>query len=176
MSRNELVNQFLEERDTILGFILGLTRDYDVAEEIFQEVAKVILEEANKATAVASFRPWAREIARRRVAEFYRKHARTRAIERASPALEEVITRAFDENDRVLDTGHLRFKALLECMESLAGRSREVIDGFYRNRQPIREIAAGMEWTENSVKAALWRSRKALGLCIQDKLRAWERC
>ncbi len=175
MSRDELINQFLQERDAILGFIIAMTRDSAVAEDIFQEVARVILEEANKATPVANFRPWAREIARRRVAEFYRRHARTRARERPSPSLEEVIGQAFDENDSVLNTGHLRFKALLECLEGLANRSREVIDAFYLKRQPIREIAVALDWTENSVKTTLWRARKAMLECIQGKLRSWER-
>ena len=49
MAPEQLVKQFLDHRDVILGFILALTRDHAVAEEIFQDVAMVILEEARRA-------------------------------------------------------------------------------------------------------------------------------
>ena len=114
--QGQLVSHLLDSRDAILGFILALTRDYDVAEEIFQEVAKAILEEANKATAVAHFMPWAREIARRRVGEFYRRSAKRNALERPSPSMEEVICQAFTENESSPESTHLRLKALLDCL------------------------------------------------------------
>ena len=37
-----LETQFLANRDLLLGFIYSLTRDYDTAEEVFQEVSLVI--------------------------------------------------------------------------------------------------------------------------------------
>lgn len=172
MAQSQLVNELLENRDAILGFIMVLTRDYAVAEEIFQEVAKAILEEANQGHAVGHFMPWAREIARRRISEFYRKNAKRQQIERISPSMEEVVCQAFAENERTLETSHLRLKALLECLEGLSGRNREAIEGFYRNRKSVRDIAGALGWTEQSVKNALWRSRKALAECIRVKLRA----
>jgi RNA polymerase sigma-70 factor (ECF subfamily) len=173
MSQGQLVNQFLEHRDAILGFILALTHDYDVAEDVFQEVAKVILEQAQQATAVSRFMPWAREIARRRVAEFYRRSARSRSVENTN--LEEVVCQAFEENEGMLEDSQARFKALLECRESLSERNRELIDGFYRDRLSIRAVASTLGWTENSVKSALWRVRKALAECIRHKLRSREK-
>jgi RNA polymerase sigma-70 factor (ECF subfamily) len=167
----KLLKQFLEQRDVILGFILALTRDYDVAEEIFQEVALAILEEGGKETEVEKFSPWAREVARRRVAEYYRKQTRRQGIEQLSESMEEMACQAFAENERTLETHGLRMKYLLECLELLTGRSRDVIEGFYRDRKSLREIASGLRWGENSVKVALSRARKALGDCIHAKLR-----
>src|SRR5262245_1196709 len=132
MAPSELVNQLLENRDAILSFILVLTRDFADAEEVFQEVAKVILEEANKGVAVAHFMPWAREIARRRVGEFYRKKARRNQIEMPTESIEQVIGQAFAENERTLESSQMRLQALLDCLGILSGRTQAVIEGFYR--------------------------------------------
>jgi len=165
-----LVKQLLQHRGVLLGFIYALTRDYDAAEEIFQEVAVAILEEARKETDVAHFLAWAREIARRRVREFFRKGAKERAVQPLSEALEEAISQAFAENERALENQQQRWQYLQECLERLAGRSREVIEGFYHGRKSIRELAAALAWQENSVKVALSRTRKVLADCIQVKL------
>ena len=174
MAQEQLVKQLLDNRDVILGFILALTRDHAVAEEIFQDVAMVILEESRRATTVTNFLAWSREIARRRVAEFYRKSAKRSAIEQPSDSLADVICQSFDENETTLESHQLRLQYLLECIKRLSGRSREAIDGFYGQRKSVRELAAAMSWHENSVKVALSRARKVLADCINSRLRMQE--
>ena len=71
MQQDQIQAEFLKTRQTLLGFIFALTRDHEVAEEVFQEVALAILQEASKGIVVERFLPWAREIVRRRVASFY---------------------------------------------------------------------------------------------------------
>src|SRR5205823_2729481 len=127
MAYPALVKQFLDHRDVVLGFIFALTRDYDVAEEVFQEVAVSILQEAGKDTQVGSFLSWAQGIARRRVADYYRKaNRRETAVPLAGP-LCEIVTLAFAENEKLLEGDQERMKSLLECLKKLAGRSREIV-------------------------------------------------
>jgi RNA polymerase sigma-70 factor (ECF subfamily) len=167
----ELVRQLLENRDVLLAYICALTRDFDAAEEVFQEVAAAVLGEAGKSTDVVHFLPWAREVARRRVADYYRKQARRRVVEQPSGSMDEVVGQAFTEYERESESDNLRLQYLLECVQRLAGRSREVIEGYYGKRQSIRDIAAALGWGENSVKVALCRARKVLADCVQVKLR-----
>lgn len=174
-TQSDLVKQFMEHRDALLAFIFGLTHDFDVAEEVFQETAQVVFEEAGRGTAVVRFLPWAREVARRRVAEHWRKQYRRRLVEQASSALVEVIDLAFAENEQVLEDHRLRLKYLAECQGRLAGRSRQIVEGFYRDRKSIRHIAAALGWTENSVKVALSRARRALADCIRVRLAGAQR-
>lgn len=164
-SPRTLVKQFLEHRDGLLAFIFALTRDYDLAEEVFQQAAQVILEEAERSAPVTRFFPWACEIARRRVAEHYRRQQR-----RPTEQLGDVIDRAFAENDQVQEEHVLRLKYLDECRARLTGRSREVIESFYRDRKSIREVAAALGWQENSVKVALSRARRLLADCLKEKM------
>ena len=172
MAQGQLVKQFLEHRDSILGFIYALTRDFDAAEELFQEVAMVLVEEDRRETAVGNFMPWVREVSRRRVADFFRKQSRRVAVEQPSDSLAEIISQAFAENEPTQET--LRLQALLECSKRLSARSREVIEGFYSRRMSLRDLAAAMGWQENSVKVMLSRSRKVLADCITSRLRVSE--
>ena len=168
---HHLVRRFLENRDVILGFILALTCDYDVAEEIFQEVSLSILEEATRGAQVVQFLPWAREISRHRVADYYRRKAKQAGKERPLDGLPEIVAQAFAENEDSL-FHQARMKALLDCVQGLRGRSRDVIEGFYGERQSIRQLAARLSWQEGSVKVALVRARKALADCVEVRLRS----
>jgi RNA polymerase sigma-70 factor (ECF subfamily) len=172
MEKEELIKRFLENRDVLMGFVYALTRDFDVAEEIFQNVAVSIIGAAEKSTGVENFLGWAREIARHRVADYYRQNARRSAVERLSGGMIEVISQTFQENDLTPQVNQLRMKSLLECLERLTGRSRDVIEGFYRGRKSVRDLAVSLDWKENSVKVALSRARKVLADCVEDKLRA----
>jgi RNA polymerase sigma-70 factor (ECF subfamily) len=172
MSKEELVKRFLENRDALMGFVFALTRDFDVAEEIFQTVAVSILGEADRSTAVKNFMGWAREIARHRVADYYRQNARRSAVERLSGTMIEAISQTFEESEIAPQVSQLRMKSLLECLGRLTGRSRDVIEGFYRQRKSVRDLATSLSWKENSVKVALSRARKVLADCVEVKLRA----
>src|SRR5262249_44480343 len=128
MNQGDLVKRFLEHRDVILSFIYALTRDYDVAEEIFQNVAVAILQESNRATSVDNFLGWAREVARHRVADYYRQQTRRTGIEQLSGGMIEVVAQAFGENEVGPQASQARMKFLLDCLERLTGRSRDVIE------------------------------------------------
>jgi RNA polymerase sigma-70 factor (ECF subfamily) len=171
MAYPTLVRQFLEHRDVVLGFVFALTRDYDVAEEVFQEVALAILQEAGKGTAVESFLAWAQGIARRRVADYYRKANRRQTVEQVAGPLADVVSQAFAENAPLLEGHQERMASLLECLQRLAGRSRVIVESFYQRRQSLREIAGLLGWKEDSVKVALSRARKALADCIENRMR-----
>src|SRR5439155_25594464 len=120
------------------------------AEEVFQEVALSILQEAGKETSVSSFLAWAQGIARRRVADYYRKATKRQTVEQLAGPLADVVSLAFAENEPLLDGHQQRMNSLLECLKKLAGRSRDIVEGFYRRRQSLREIGAALGWQENS--------------------------
>jgi len=60
---SELMGQFLQHRDTLWAFLLGLTRDYAAAEETLQQLGLAMLTEAARGTSPenspASGIPWA---------------------------------------------------------------------------------------------------------------------
>ncbi len=170
MAQGRLIKQLLEYRDGILGFILALTHDLDVAEEIFQNVAMAIVEEDRRATKVTNFIAWAREVARRRVADYFKQRSRREAVEQPSEALVDVISQAFAENESTVEDHRLRLQALTDCVKKLPGKSREMVEGFYSRQLPLKQLAAEMNWQESSLRVALSRARKTLADCVNTRL------
>jgi RNA polymerase sigma-70 factor (ECF subfamily) len=170
----DLVGTFLQHRDSLLGFILALTHDREAAEDIFQEVGIAVVQEASRKTQVDRFLPWVHEIARRRVAEYFRKHARHAEHERGA-ILEGALARAFEEYAPDPAEIHQGQQYLEECLEGLSPSQRDLIDRRYRDRTPLRDIAQAAGSTEGSVKVLLWRLRRQLSSCIEGKRAGGER-
>lgn len=173
MEENRLVRDLLDRRDQLLGMLLAQTRDYDVAEEVFQEMALEVVKEAGRGTQVERFLPWIREVARRRLAEYFRRRAR-RGAELLPGALVDSIGMAFEEEEVSADENRARQKALLECIERLPSRSREVVRRRYGEWLPLERVAQAVAWKVSSVKVALSRARRALMECVERKIRAEE--
>jgi RNA polymerase sigma-70 factor (ECF subfamily) len=173
LKASDLVKTLLEQRDGLFGFILALTHDRGAAEEIFQEVGLAVVEEANRKTEVERFLPWVHEIARRRVAEHFRKSSRRDAIER-SESLDEVVAQAFEESAGDPKASLARQESLSECLEELPSTQREMIEQRYRDRASLRDIAASLSWTDGAVKVALWKARRRLEDCVDGKLGSQE--
>ena len=167
-SGDDLVKAYLTHREFLFGYTLALTRDPEAAEDVFQEVGLAIVGEARKDTEVEQFMGWARELVRRRVAEYFRLRSRRRSRE---GSLEKVIERAFSEYEPPAGEGQLRHAALLECLGSLPERRKELIQARYQDLKSIRAIAEAITWTDAAVKVALWKARQALFECVENRVR-----
>src|SRR5436190_2271776 len=168
-SASDLIRQLLEHRDGLFGFVLALTHDREAAEEIFQEVGLAVVEESAKKTDVLRFLPWVHELARRRVAEYYRRSSRRRALEHSEP-LDEAVSLAFQEGAADPAALNLRQEHLETCLEDLAPAQRTLIERRYRDHTPLRDIAERTDSTEGSIKVLLWRARRQLARCIEGKM------
>lgn len=172
MNEPSILRQFLQHRDSLLAFIYALTRDHDAAEEVFQEVGLAITSEARRSTEVKNFPAWAREIARRRVSAYFRENHRRKSMVPWSESFADVVEQAFSENEKTLEHQQLRYRFLHQCLETLVGRSRQVIEQRYGEGKRNSAIAKNLGWKPESVKVALSRARKQLAKCIETKLRA----
>jgi RNA polymerase sigma-70 factor (ECF subfamily) len=164
-----LVKKFLEHREGLFGFVLALTRNRQAAEEIFQDIGLVIVEEARRGTQVDRFLPWAHEIVRRRVAEYFRKEGRRHAA--LAPAdLEDAVSQSFQEF--ALDPAQVerRGRLLEACLEELSSPQRDLLERRYRDHTPLRALAERLKTTEGSLKVILWRIRRQLARCVEGKM------
>lgn len=160
------VKQLLEQRRLVFGFIYALTRDVDAAEEIFQEVSLAVLEEASENASIDRFLPWILGVARHRVADYYRKRGRTRP---APEVLAEAVVDAFEQNAESREEAADRIRALLECVDQLPPRQRQIVESRYRDRKSLGAVAEAVGWKSDAVKVALSKIRKALSRCLRDK-------
>jgi RNA polymerase sigma-70 factor (ECF subfamily) len=174
MNQPKVTRDFLQNRQALLGFIFALTRDQIAAEEVFQEVALAILEEAASGTKVDPFLPWAREIARRRVLEYYRKSSRRESVTPLTDTMMELVGRSFEENEEAPEQDSRRLTCLRECLDKLPARARQVIDLRYNVRLGIDRIAQSLAWQAGSIHVLLARTRKTLADCVRGKLAASE--
>src|SRR5436190_7917572 len=172
MEQPKLTLEFLQNRQALLGFIFALTRNQHVAEEVFQEVALAILGEASAGKTVDPFLPWAREVARRRVVEYYRKSSRREAPAPLTESMVELIGASFGENEEAPERDSERVSSLRRCIAELSARARQVLQLRYTTELGIDAIAQSVDWQAGSVKVLLSKTRKILAECIRARLAA----
>ena len=117
----EVQRLFLRNAGLLRGFILGLLTDYNLAEDVFQDVFLTVAAKADDFRDGSNFLAWVRAIARLKVLEHCRKQkAGPRLLDPA--ALEAVVAAAADLDD----AWGPRREALAHCIKRLsrgAGRS-----------------------------------------------------
>ena len=172
MQQPKLTLDFLQNRQALLGFIFALTRNQQVAEEVFQEVALAILGEASAGKSVDPFLPWAREVARRRVVEYYRKSSRREAPAPLTESMVELIGASFGENEEAPARDSERVSSLRQCIAQLSARARQVLQLRYTTELGIGAIAESVDWQAGSIKVLLSKTRKVLAECIRARLAA----
>ncbi len=171
MEPRELVRQFVQHRDVLYGYVLALTGDHDLAEDILQDIGVSILTEAARETHPESFLPWARTVARHRVADHFRRQAPRRRHEIPFDPFADTVDLAFAEHAPTPEDNHRQLKLLRQCLDGLTSRVRAMIDLRYRGSQSMEQIATALSWTPGSVKVALSRARRSLAECVERKLR-----
>ena len=165
--RNEIVRLLMEHRGTLFVFIYASVRDYDVAEEVLQDVSVVICENSENFELGTNFGAWAREIARRRILAYYRSTKRF-----PDPLSDEELLNLLAGFDAVDDvTAKQRMASLSKCLESLKPFAKKILQLRYSGRFSLCEIGQQVGRHPESVRKALYRTRQALRECIERRLR-----
>lgn len=169
---DNVVEQFLEGRHSLLGFIHGLVRDPHVAEDIFQEVWLRLVAETERRTAIENQGRWCRGVARNLILHHWRTQ-RNAKVEVNSPLLEflERVEQAFDEAPAVADRLVERQHALNKCLTHLPENSRRMLFLRYEQGCSLGEVAASTRQTSSAVAKALYRLRRALAVCVEKNLK-----
>lgn len=69
------------------------------------------------------------------------------------------------------DGGDGQIAALADCMQSLQGKARQVVDAYYRKGHSRAATATLMQMTEEGVKTLLRRVKDSLRECVERKLK-----
>lgn len=172
---DKIVEQFLVERHSLLGFIQGLVRDPHVTEDIFQEVWLRLAAEADRNTAIADQGRWCRGVARNLVLHHWRAQ-RNAKVEVNSPLVEflDRMEQAFTEASTLPDTLAERQHALSDCLLRLPENSRHVLALRYEQGCSLDEVADRTHQSNATVVKALYRLRRALAECIEKRLKLQE--
>jgi len=167
------IQQYLQLRSEFMGYLYAITRDFELAEEVYQNAAVVVIQQAEKPESIRNFRAWAKEVVRRQALHAIRardvaaKHARA-----ISPELLDVVSSAFLEDDSDVPTAREEARALRCCLDELPTDKRELIAMRYEGGAAFDEISEQTGSTPAAVQRALSRLRKLLHGCVQRRLQA----
>ena len=153
---------FVRHQTAIRSFVLALTGDFAAADDVVQETFLTITAKAGDYDPARNFVPWACGIARLKLLE------NRRAGRRFATAVIESLAAAVT----VEELGEERLPLVIECLEQLPPKARELLRLRYFCEHGPGEIATILGRTVAGVNAALLKARDALRQCVQRKLAA----
>lgn len=160
--REAVLREFVRHRSTLFAVVLSMVRDFNLAEEVLQEVAVVVCDQWSDFKPGTHFVAWAMRIARNKI--FNLARAARREIVLAPEALEAI------EQSAAVESRLGWQEALQKCMGDLEGRAGQILILRYREGLSGQEIANRLEMTVTAVHMALSRARSAVARCVEGRL------
>jgi RNA polymerase sigma-70 factor (ECF subfamily) len=154
----------LSHRAMLLGYITAIVRDPDLAEDVFQNVALVVLDKAGDVDG-DGFPAWARRVARLESLAALRK--RRRAPELLDQSMLDLLEDHWSAGDAAPAPAR---KALRECVEGLSPYARQLIRLRYAEGLSGQDVAERLNRSPNTVYVALSRTYRHLADCVERRL------
>ena len=169
-TRREVMRLALEHRAPLWGFLMGLTKDPQKAEDVFQNTYLVLCEKWEQYQPGTNFLAWARQVAR---FEFLASVDPERR--RFVTAEMEVLEAAMRTVEEPASTSSGRRDALQQCLQSLPdARGRRALELRYGEGLTGDRVARQLGVSLNALYTLLSRVRKALQDCVERRLRVEE--
>ena len=147
-------------------YIASAIGQHHLIDDIVQEVATIVTEKFEDYDPEFEFSRWAIGIAKNRIAKSIRTKVRDRHIFST-----EMLSDLADVVADLQPEADVRKTALKQCLQGLKGRSRRIIEMRYQWGRQVQRIAEELGMSRVAVSAVLLRSRKALGDCIEARLK-----
>lgn len=158
----------LKHRDSLYAYVFACVRSFPDADDILQTVSVAVIEASDAPIEEARFLAWAREIARRRVLEHFRRS------KRLLPLDPEIVGKLADAAERIerRQAGVTRREALLECLERLPPESQQLLQARYDgSTADMVALARRFGRSEQGMYSLLYRIRQALRDCVERRVR-----
>ena len=165
--RDTIFRLLMQHEGEIRAFIGSMLRDKALCDDVFQEVALALWEQADRYDASRPFGPWARGIAARKVLERRRRDRRFPLA--FSPETIEAVAQGFARTE---SGARREVDALAECFKRLPESARSLLALRYEGDLSAGEIARRTGRTLAAIYQALSRARAALDECIRRRLAA----
>jgi RNA polymerase sigma-70 factor (ECF subfamily) len=163
----DLLKELLQHRGELYGFIRAIVRRHHEAEDLFQEVALVIARKAQEGAEIRNFSAWAKEIARRKVRQFYRESRDRKEVNLPVEEMAEAVCELSEAAHTASDDLRRRQEALRDCIGRLKRDMREMLHRRHAGGEAYARIAAHFGKTEVAVRRATARARLALLACMR---------
>lgn len=165
LSGEDIAATLLDERLPLTAYIASVTRDFHLAEDVFQEICVRAVGRAGEFESVRHALNWARVAGRNRAVDVLR--ARDGRYE----GLSEEMLATLAEEWPGEEPAKAMHEALACCLEQLTPYNRDLLRLRYFERRSGADVAALLGRKLETVYQALARIHKALGDCVRNRLR-----
>ncbi len=169
MTAEEITACLLRERLALVGFISSVTRDFHIAEDIYQDVCVKAVARAAEYESPQHLMNWARLTGRRCGIDVLR--SRDGKVVGLSEEMLAALEPVWPVAD---DTGSPAMEALRKCLERLTPNNQEIVRLRYFEGRAGAAVAESMGRQLNTIYQALARIHKILGDCVKQRLAAEE--
>jgi len=147
----------------VLRFIMRITRNESMAEDLTNEVFLEVWRNAHKFEGRSAVSTWMLSIAHHRTVDLLRKRSE-------SELDDDTAGRIPDQADSPEINAAKQDKSaqIRVCMDQLSAEHREIIDLVYYHEKSIREIAEIIGIPEGTVKTRMFHARKKLGELLRN--------
>ena len=156
---------FLQFQPAVRGYVLSMSPDFSLADDVMQEVFLVVTRKAASFEIGTSFPAWVKTIARFKALEAIRA-----GRSRCETLSEEVLQALGAERSEFHGDTDERLALLATCLQELAPQARRSIDLRYKQDHLPPQIAGLMGCTVQSVNVTLSRARAFLRDCVLRKM------
>jgi RNA polymerase sigma-70 factor, ECF subfamily len=160
---------FLKAQRRIFAYIFTLLPNRTDAEDVLQEVSKLMWEKFDEAHPPGDFVAWGCRIAFYKVMEHRRNQRRDRVI--FSDAMLERVAETVSEHADALQLDE-RHDALACCLGKLSRGDRQLLDERFKDGATVRSVAERLGRSADAVYKALARVRRALHDCVERTITA----
>lgn len=155
-----------ENRSRILGMIVSMVQDFDVAEELFQETVVEILKSEDSFDPTLRFLPWACGIAKHVVQRHWRRQQQSPITSGVNDLLADLATIATEGSDEVWRDERV---ALRSCFQRLPERMQRLLLLRYGHNIKGQSLAQQLSMRQGSLRTTLARLRSQLRQCVDAK-------
>ena len=151
----------------LLTFICRLTGGVTESEDILQRVNVKLWRQREAYDRSKPFINWARTVARYEVMAWRSTASRSKLV-----FSDDIVGLLADRLAAPEENANPRLVCLEQCRNEMAGTMRQIVDWFYFDGIPPRDIARRLGRTAHSVSNSLHHARQVLRLCVEGKLKA----
>jgi len=167
----QLVEVIFDDQDRLIGYVLAITGDYHLAEDVAQDALRLAFEKRAVFNDRNHVLAWLRVTAKREaLAAMRRKNAEPLLFSAEAMAQIEQA-----DEDTAETNGADRRAALARCVEQLTPRARRMIELRYGKQMTGQRLAEAMSLKVNSAYMSLSRVHLTLRDCVRRRLAEGER-
>ncbi|MBN8527358.1 MAG: sigma-70 family RNA polymerase sigma factor [Planctomycetes bacterium] len=152
--------RFVTESPQLRGYLLALTGDAHLADDLLQECFLIVRRRAAEFRPEGDFGAWCRGIARNLAREA------ARARRRGPLGLPEDVVELLADAAPPPSDADQQLEAIRACLQRLSPRARELLSLRHVDGLPPRDIATRVGWSVNAVSVAITRALGSLRGCV----------